>query len=366
MAMYELTDKRILDIIEFERVLTASASASTSASTSATLPALTTATLPALSTATLPALTTEILPALTAPIPVEIAMVRRISTSYQQQQMKTSIYSKYGDGDGDGDGDDVDTTFVGPAHNIITNIVSASTATTASTASTAASTATSASTAGSKSGFFPPCAKNTTTSNNQLFWCFYIAHAGMFAYETMSNAFVAENAFKYATIDHVRANASRIKSQFKRYKLSVPNFEAELISTKFLSLQMLIGLALCYDRNILYIDNRKYFEIVATDDTDPFTVIEKVKNRYCVHCNGVGNNSVGEKMRNMCRSAFWKMESITSPLKSVSHYKLAELQDIYARLDIKQTTPAPSSHHQPPPRKNLTKPELYAAIVQNI
>ena len=341
MAMYELTDKRIRDLIDFER-----------ARTSAII---------------IPALKAATLPALTAPIPVEIAMVRRISTSYQQQQLQTSIYSKYGD-EGD-QGDEVNinniNSVIGPAaHNITMNITNvAATIAIASIASASAASNGSS----SKSGFFPPSAKNTTTSNNQLFWCFYIAHAGMFAYETMSNAFVAENAFKYATIDHVRANASRIKSQFKRYKLSVPNFEAELISTKFLSLQMLIGLALCYDRNILYIDNRKYFEIVATDDTDPFTVIEKVKNRYCVHCNGVGvGNSVGEKMRNMCRSAFWKMESITSPLKSVSHYKLAELQDIYARLDIKQTTPAPSSHHQPPPRKNLTKPELYAAIVQNI
>jgi len=343
MAMYELTDKRIRDIIDFERTLTA-----------ATIPVLTAATIPVLTAAT---------------IPVEIAMVRRISTSYQQQQLQTSIYSKYGDdGDKDGDKDVVAginiNSVIGPAaHNITMNITNV--AATIAVASVR------------KSGFFPPSAKNTTTtttttsaaSNNQLFWCFYIAHAGMFAYETMANAFVAENAFKYATIDHIRANASRVKSQFKRYKLSVPNFEAELVSTKFLSLQMMTGLALCYDRNILYIDNRKYFEIVATDDTDPFTVIEKVKNRYCVHCNGVGNvGNVGEKMRDMCRSVFWKMESITSPLKSVSHYKLAELQDIYARLDIKQTAPAPApapaSHQQA--RKNLTKPELYAAIVQNI
>lgn len=179
----------------------------------------------------------------------------------------------------------------------------------------------------------------------------------MFAYETMSNAFVCENAFKYATIDHARANASRIKSQFKRYKLSVSNFEAELIGSKFLSLNMMTGLALCYERNVIYIDNRKYFEIVATDESDPFTVIEKVKNRYCVH----GGNGTSEKMREKCRAEFWKMNTIESPLKSVSHYKLAELQDIYARLDIKQI--APPSQQQ---RKNMTKPELYAAIMQNI
>ena len=309
--MYELTDKRICDIIDFDR-------------RSLTNPTI-----------------SQIAP------PVAPVIESAALSSYRKQQLQTSIYSKYGNGDSDGNGDS-HVGIVGgsaivrpaPAHNIAPPSDAR------------------------KSGFFPPSAKNTPTSNNQLFWCFYIAHAGMFAYETMANAFVTENAFKYATIDHVRANASRVKSQFKRYKLSVPNFEAELVSTKFLSLQMMIGLALCYERNILYLDNRKYFEIVATDETDPFTVIEKVKNRYCVHCNHHDHAAAtGEKIRDMCRSKFWKMESIASPLKSVSHYKLAELQDIYARLDIKQMTPV----SQPSPsRKNLTKPELYAAIVQNI
>ena len=288
--------------------------------------------------------------------PTPIAMVRRVSTSYQQDQLQTSIYSKYGDGDGDGDNECVDARVFEPVHHNHHN--SASTNVVVSGGGGGGATA-------HKPGprFFPSFAKNTNSSNNQLLWCFYIAQVGMFAYETMTNAFVVENAFKYATVDHVRANASRVKSQFKRHKLSIPSFEAELISTKILSLHMMTGLALCYERNILYVDNRKYFEIIATDETDPFTIIEKVKNRYCVHihCDG---GIAGEKMRHMCRSEFWKMESITSPLKSVSQYKLAELQDIYARLNIKQTLPPTTHPHLS--HKKMTKDDLHGAIVMNM
>jgi len=286
-----------------------------------------------------------IAPAVAAPTP--IAMVRRVSSSYQQDQLQTSIYSKYGDGEEDNKCVDA---------RVFDNSASASTNVVVSGGGGGAA---------HKPGprFFPSFAKNTNSSNNQLLWCFYIAQVGMFAYETMTNAFVVENAFKYATVDHVRANASRVKSQFKRHKLSIPSFEAELISTKILSLHMMTGLALCYERNILYVDNRKYFEIIATDETDPFTIIEKVKNRYCVHihCDG---GIAGEKMRDVCRSDFWKMESITSPLKSVSQYKLAELQDIYARLNIKQTPPPTTHPHQS--HKKMTKDELHGAIVMNM
>jgi hypothetical protein len=219
--------------------------------------------------------------------------------------------------------------------------------------------------------FFPPATPTSATSN-QLFWCFYIAHNGMFAYDTMGNAFVAENAFKYATIDRIRANTPHIKSQFKRYRMSLPNFEAELVTSKVLSLSALVGLALCYDRNILYIDNRKYFEINATgyvvqeqeqeQELEPlaFTVIEKIKNRFCVF--SVAEETAVEfasKLRRECRDTFWKMDSITSPLKSMSYYTVADLQDIYARLGIVKTH---ASHAQ----KKLTKADLYAAIAQNI
>ena len=212
----------------------------------------------------------------------------------------------------------------------------------------------------------------------------------MFAYDTMGNAFVAENAFKYATIDHIRANMPHVKMQFKRYRLSLPNFEAELVTSKVLSLSALLGLALCYDRNILYIDNRKYFEINATGyigtptpdenaaplvDVEPleFTVIEKIRNRFCVLTVAEENSvSIVSALRATCRDKFWRMDSIVSPLKSASYYTVAELQDIYTRLNIinikqpQTQTQSSSPQLSKMPQKKMTKQDLYAAISQNI
>ena len=309
--------------------------------------------------------------------PVEVTLpIRRVpAPTYQQKQLQTSLYKKYGGDSGDDDNDDGDAV---PIIAVTTQSAQPQSAQPQSAQpqfpQPQSPQPQSAASPTKKTGLwlFPhPQSTNANanastpaaaaSANNQLFWCFYIAHAGLFAYDTMVNSFVTENAFKYATIDHISANASRTKAKFKQYKISLPNFEAELVSSKSVTLQTMMGLALCYERNVLYIDNRKYFEIVATDETDPFTVIEKVKNRFCVWMDDA---DVKTDVRTTCHDKFWKMETITNPLKAISNYKLAELQDIYARLniEIKQNSLTPHPHSC----KKLTKPELYAAIVQNI
>jgi hypothetical protein len=313
---YELTDARIDEIItrSISRLKFASSSFSSSSLSSQDISSHFPKAAPAPAAAHAPAA-----PAPAAPAPGNI-----------------SLYKKYGDGDSDG------------VDNGVDNDDNDSTAT----------------------KFFPP-------ATNQLLWCFFIALKGMFAYDTMGNSFVAENAFKYATIDHIRANMQHVKSQFKRYRMPLSNFEAELVTSKVLTPAALLGLALCYDRNILYIDNRKYFEMNATGylapagavaaadvDLEPlaFTVIEKIKNRFCV-LSVAEENAVAfaSKMRRLCRDTFWKMDSITSPLKSMSYYTVADLQDIYARLNI-----GSSKIHIVHAQKKMTKVELYTAIAENI
>ena len=320
---YELTDVRIDEIIAGSLSRLKIASSSSSQDISSHFPkAVPAAAAPAAATAT----ATAPAPAAPAPAPGNI-----------------SLYKKYGDGDSDDNGGDN-----GDDNGCDDNDFTAT-------------------------KFFPP-------ATNQLLWCFFIALKGMFAYDTMGNAFVAENAFKYATIDHIRANMPHVKSQFKRYRMPLSNFEAELVTSKVLTPAALLGLALCYDRNILYIDNRKYFEMNATGylapagavaaaaadvDLEPlaFTVIEKIKNRFCV-LSVAEENAVAfaSKMRRLCRDTFWKMDAITSPLKSMSYYTVADLQDIYARLNIGSSKNRIVVHAQ----KKMTKVELYTAIAENI
>ena len=285
------------------------------------------------------------------PISSEKKMVKRISTIYQQLQTTSSIYKKYGGDSCDDEDDDGGTIDAGAC------IMKLSKSLLETPIQNPALT-----TSKSKSNYklfpVPKMPGTGIMHNNQLLWCIYIAMNGRLAFDTMHNAFVTETEFKYSTVELMRIQKMRIKTLFKRYKLSMPNFEAELISSKKLDISGMMALALCHNQNILYIDNRMYYEIIATDaavaDQMPMTVIEKIRNRYCVYDNAKASGTL-----QMCRDTLWKMESITTPIKSVSHYKLSELQDIYTRLGCGKEIDSDS-------KKRVTKPELYAVIMNNI
>jgi hypothetical protein len=143
--------------------------------------------------------------------------------------------------------------------------------------------------------------------------------------------------------------------------LSIPNFEAELISSKRTPIHVATGIALAHQKNILYIDDRLFIEITLggsgteteteTETTDPgaFAVIEKVKNRYCVY------NDFGGTELERCRRELLKMESIESPVRSISYYKVPDLEEICKRLAI--TTQL---------LKGAKKADLYAEILKYI
>ena len=204
----------------------------------------------------------------------------------------------------------------------------------------------------SKKRFPMPGASSTL---NQLFWCTFIACKGEPAFDTISNAFVSETEFKYETVELLRGIKHILKPAFKRYKLSIPNFEAELISSKRTTIHVAVGIALAHQKNILYIDDRLFIEITLggsgteTTESGAFAVIEKVKNRYCVY------NDIGGTELERCRRELLKMESIESPVRSISYYKVPDLEEICKRLAI--TTQL---------LRGAKKADLYAEILKYI
>ncbi len=196
----------------------------------------------------------------------------------------------------------------------------------------------------------------TSSIMNQLFWCTFIACKGESIFDMTSNGFIKETEFKYETVEMIRGCKPLLKSAFKKYKLSLPNFEAELISSKRTTLQVAAGIALCHQKNILYIDGRLYIEIcsrIAEDEdhdatTNEYIVIEKQKNRYCVYKDS-GNSELAH-----CRANLLKMESIDSPIRSISFYKVSDLEDMSRRIEL----------HSLPPK--IKKAELYDEIMKYI
>ncbi len=191
-----------------------------------------------------------------------------------------------------------------------------------------------------------------SSSMNQLFWCAFIACKGESQFDMISNGFVKETEFKYETVEMLRGSKPLLKAAFKKYKLSLPNFEAELISSKRTTLQVAVGIALCYQKDILYIDGRLYIEICSRIDPDnecnEYTIIEKQKNRYCVYKDS------GNAELTRCRANLLKMESIESPIRSISFYKVSDLEDMCRLIEL----------HSLPPK--IKKAELYEEIMKYI
>lgn len=86
-----------------------------------------------------------------------------------------------------------------------------------------------------------------SSAMSQLFWCTYIACKGHGEFDMIANAFVRETEFKYETAELARGGKHLIKPAFKKYKMSLSNFEAELISSKRTTLQLMAGTVLCHN-----------------------------------------------------------------------------------------------------------------------
>lgn len=275
-----------------------------------------------------------------------VTIVRK-STLYQDGD-KPHSYTKYGDLE---DETNDDENELHKQQSLVVNFDAPALKTLMTMTSMASSVKNNAT---SKKRFPMPGASSTL---NQLFWCMFIVCKGEPAFDTISNAFVTETEFKYETVELLRGIKHILKPAFKRYKLSIPNFEAELISSKRTTIHVATGIALAHQKNILYIDDRLFIEItlggsgteIDAKNKDEFTVIEKVKNRYCVY------NDIGGTELERCRRELLKMESIESPVRSISYYKVNELEEICKRLTITKQL-----------MRGAKKADLYAEILKYI
>jgi hypothetical protein len=274
--------------------------------------------------------------------PPHRSMLLRKSTLYQETPL--SAYTKYGNSD------DEDPTTPTPTVNFedvkLKQAMASMTASLNVNVSVAPVGCMALGGKGVPKKRFPSPATSSTTS--QLFWCAYIACKGDAAFDMISNAFVSETEFKYETVELLRGMRLLVKPLFKKHKLSLPNFEAELISSKRTTLQVMTGILICHQKNLLYIDHRMFIEIKASDHADGFVVIEKIKNRYCVYTDPDSTEL------DRCRAELLRMESLDSPVRSASYYKLGELEDMCKRLALVL------------PATGTKKADLYSEILKYI
>jgi len=177
---------------------------------------------------------------------------------------------------------------------------------------------------------------------DDLFWCFFIILNGQQEYE-IDNSFKREKEFKIGSIEKLRG----IKSELKAMKLRLTLIEDELLNQKKISIITLTALCLLHKINILYVCNRRYFEIINNADEKINIILNENKE------NIVSYDTNLEKI-NYYRENYWCIDNISKPLKSVTGYTHKELLTIAQKLDICDIS------------SKKTKKEIYEKILERI
>jgi hypothetical protein len=186
---------------------------------------------------------------------------------------------------------------------------------------------------------------------DSLFWCFYIIKNGLAKYGFPGiTDFVNEKKEKFECIEFLRKCKQQLKT--KKIKNIREDVEHDLANNPGICMKTFIALCIGNNINIMFIENRKCFELIF-DDSSPI---------YVVHCFKIFSSlkyaleldASPEKIEEY-RNTLFKWESVEKPLKAVSAYKSGELMDICKRFGF-------YDQHL----KEKTKKDLYELILTKL
>jgi hypothetical protein len=167
----------------------------------------------------------------------------------------------------------------------------------------------------------------TPKQRDTLFWCFYILKNGYVNYEIEINNqyFQIERSEKYKYVELLRQK----KDILKLYQIKpFCEIENNLAYNDEISIKTFFALCAIEELNVLLIKNRKIFEISSASSSS-LDVIQFCKNKYSIHLEKINNEIVEQWKKD-----FYIMPSFDSKLKSISSYKINELQDLCKKLNI--------------------------------
>ena len=188
----------------------------------------------------------------------------------------------------------------------------------------------------------------TANTYNSLFWTFYALIKNEHELSMQeTHKFKMKNDFALKFIEELKSN----KPFIKQNKLKFHDIESSILYDKDISLMTLKALILFNKMNIIYIWNNKYY-IFESNDDDAFQVIEQHREKYSFDRDVSKEDILQGKAKNK-----FMMEDVRTQLKSMSSYKLEELQSIASMFGI----PLENSH-----KKKKTKQLLYEEINSKI
>ena len=192
---------------------------------------------------------------------------------------------------------------------------------------------------------------------DSLFWCFYILKYGFSKYEMEigSQYFLVEKTEKYANIDLLRTKENKDLLKINKIK-PFSDLEDDLANKERISIKTFFALCVIEKMNILLVDNRKIYKSI-NNDSPIINVIHRNSKTYEHHIELNVNDDVIAEFK----EKYYNVSGFDNALKSMSAYKVDELQDICKQLNI-NILEKEKENAKP---KKLTKKDIYELIVQN-
>lgn len=190
---------------------------------------------------------------------------------------------------------------------------------------------------------------------DSLLWCLYIMMYGVEKYEMIENHYTESNRFKFELIEILRENKTILKAN----KVKLNSVEDTLVHKPFITLETIHAVVLCKSFSLCIIQNRKYYDSDSGSGSNRVFIIEKVKGRYVLY---IAPTNVIVDYLAYVRENYWRMESISAPIRPISAYKLQDLIDISVKLNLPTVNVFPGKFGSMGIEKRKTKPELYESI----
>ena len=186
--------------------------------------------------------------------------------------------------------------------------------------------------------FFPD------VDEDSLFWCWYIFDKNMQQYyiETQINktSFTFKKTVKLDLITEIRKH----KKKLKPFKIKINEVENNLVYENKMVLSTLLALIACKQQNIVYIDDKIFYEHINNVDNKTIYICKK-DNTY-----GISIEPVDVALLKKTRIV---VENINKPLKAISAYKILELRELCKKFNI---------NIMKTPTKYNTKKDLYILL----
>lgn len=155
---------------------------------------------------------------------------------------------------------------------------------------------------------------------DSLFWCFYVMKNGITSYELEPASFVKEKTEKFKYIELLRTNKAILKMH-RIQKLS--DIEATLSMDKCIDMATFLALCALEQLNVVVFQNQLYTDMIGNTSTNKIWVLHRNANRYKL-----------EYEQQDIATLNYETTHFKLPLKSISSYKLSDLQSICSRLKL--------------------------------